>query len=275
MKLDKNLSRLWLNEASKVFYYKSISIKVEYLLNAYGLRWSLIILNDFVNNYENNIQNVSDKYYNYQLKKSFQIIRRIKLKKTSLDKRSIYLRKLILRGLIGGNRGHIGSSMSLVEILRVLYDKIMKFKPKDPLFEKRDRLIFSKGHGCLALYSILADKKFFSLSKLDSFCKSESLLGGHPDFEIPGVEASTGALGHGASIGVGVALSLKLKKSKSKVFVIIGDGELGEGSNWEAFMYADKYKLNNLFFVIDKNDLQTYGNPSIVFWIKIVEKINF
>ncbi len=186
------------------------------------------------------------------------------MKKISLDKRSIYLRKLILRGLIGGNRGHIGSSMSLVEILRVLYDKILKFKPKDPLFKNRDRLIFSKGHGCLALYSILADKKFFSLSKLDSFCKSDSLLGGHPDFEIPGVEASSGALGHGASIGVGVALSLKLKKNKSKVFVIIGDGELGEGSNWEAFMYADKYKLNNLFFVIDKNNLQTYGNPSIV-----------
>ena len=94
--------------------------------------------------------------------------------KISLDRRSIYLRKLILRGLLGGKRGHIGSSMSLVEILRILYDKILKFKPHDPLFEKRDRLIFSKGHGCLALYAILADKKFFSKSELDTFCQSNS-----------------------------------------------------------------------------------------------------
>lgn len=154
--------------------------------------------------------------------------------------------------------------MSLVEILRVLYDKILKFKPHDPLYEKRDRLLLSKGHGCLSLYAILADKKFFPKHKLDSFCKSDSILGGHPDFEIPGVETSTGSLGHGASIGVGIALSLKIKKSKSKVFVIIGDGELGEGSNWEAFMYADKYKLKNLFFIIDRNNLQTYGNPSFI-----------
>ena len=186
------------------------------------------------------------------------------MKNTLLDKRSIHLRKLILKGLTGGKRGHIGSSMSLIEILIVLYDKILKFKSNKPLFELRDRLIFSKGHGCLALYAILADKKYFPISALDSFCKTNSVLGGHPDFEIPGVETSTGALGHGASIGVGIALSLKIKKIKSRVFVIIGDGELGEGSNWEAFMYADKYKLNNLFFIIDKNNLQTYGDPSVV-----------
>ena len=95
---------------------------------------------------------------------------------------------MILRGLSGGNRGHIGSSMSSVEILRVLYDKIISFKPTKPRFEKRDRLIFSKGHGCLALYALLADKKFFPISQLDDFCKSYSILGGHPDIEIPGVE---------------------------------------------------------------------------------------
>jgi len=186
------------------------------------------------------------------------------MNKSNLDKRSIYLRELILRGLIGGNRGHIGSSMSSVEILRVLYDKFISFKPNKPKFEKRDRLIFSKGHGCLALYALLADKKFFPISKLDDFCKSNSILGGHPDIEIPGVEITSGSLGNGASIGVGIALALKIRNNKSKVFVVIGDGELGEGSNWEAFMYADKYKLENLYFIVDKNNLQTYGDPAFI-----------
>ena len=128
--------------------------------------------------------------------------------KTKLDKRSKYLRKLILECLIGGNRGHMGSAMSLVEILRVLYDKVARIYPKSPNNEKRDKIILSKGHGCLALYSILADKKFINKKILRSSSKLNSILGGHPEFKkVPGVEASTGALGHGFPIAVGSALA--------------------------------------------------------------------
>lgn len=185
-------------------------------------------------------------------------------KNIKLDKRSIYLRRLILMALEGGRRGHIGSSMSIVEILRVLYDDILKYDPKNINLINRDRLILSKGHGCLALYAILSDKVFFSKKKLKSFCKPTSILGGHPDKNVPGVETTTGSLGHGLSIAVGMALSLKIKKIKSRVFVILGDGEMNEGSVWEALMSASKHKLNNLFIIIDNNKLQTYGSPANV-----------
>ena len=182
-------------------------------------------------------------------------------KKFKLDNRSIYLRNLIIDGLEGGMRGHIGSSMSLVEILRVLYDNILSFNPKKTNLENRDRFILSKGHGCLALYAILADKGFFSKNYLKKFCKTNSMLGGHPDYKIPGVETTTGSLGHGLSIGVGMAMALKIKKNKSKVYVIIGDGESNEGSIWEALMSAYKNKLDNLIIILDHNNLQTYGTP--------------
>jgi len=193
-------------------------------------------------------------------------------KKIKLDKRSIYLRSLILMALEGGRRGHIGSSMSLVEILRVLYDHILKYNPKKKKLYNRDRLILSKGHGCLALYSILSDKGFFSKKKLKTFCRPTSILGGHPDINIPGVETTTGSLGHGLSIAIGMALSLKIKKSKSRVFVILGDGEMNEGSVWEAAMSASKHKLNNLFIIVDNNKLQTYGSPAEVAGLFDLEK---
>ena len=113
--------------------------------------------------------------------------------KIKLDNRSKYLRQLIVKALIGGGRGHMGSAMSLVEILRVLYDEFIKFDPKKPKNENRDRLILSKGHGCLALYAILADKKFIKSMELDIASKFESILGGHPEsLRVPGVEVSTG-----------------------------------------------------------------------------------
>jgi len=180
--------------------------------------------------------------------------------KTKLDKRSKYLRKLILECLIGGNRGHMGSAMSLVEILRVLYDKVARIYPKSPNNEKRDKIILSKGHGCLALYSILADKKFINKKILRSSSKLNSILGGHPEFKkVPGVEASTGALGHGFPIAVGSALAAKLKNKNTKVYVIMGDGEINEGSVWEAAMIASKHKLSNLKVIIDYNKIQSYG----------------
>src|SRR5438105_2313231 len=130
---------------------------------------------------------------------------------TALDSRSKALRKTIVRTLAAGKRGHVGAAFSVVEILRVLYDDVLKFDAKNPRWPERDRFILSKGHGCLALYALLADKGFFPEAELWKFCASDGILGGHPEYgKVPGVEASTGSLGHGFSFGVGFALSAKL-----------------------------------------------------------------
>ena len=181
-----------------------------------------------------------------------------------LDERSKQLRRLIVRMIKTGRRGHIGPAASLVEILRVLYDSWLNVRPNQPEWPDRDRLILSKGHGCLALYAILADKGFFPLEELDRFCFSDSFLGGHPEHKIPGVEASTGALGHGLSIGVGMALAGKIKKRDFRVVVIVGDGEINEGSTWEAALSATKHMLTNLTVMIDYNKFQSYGPTSAV-----------
>ena len=176
-----------------------------------------------------------------------------------LDKRSKALRKLIVRSLIGGGKGHMGAAMSLVEILRVLYDDMINFDPKNPLLSERDRVVLSKGHGCLALYAILVDKGFFLASELDTTSQVDSILGGHPEHaHVPGVEASTGALGHGFPISVGMALAAKIKKQKHKVYTIVGDGEINEGSVWEAALSASKHNLSNLKVLVDYNKIQSY-----------------
>ena len=149
------------------------------------------------------------------------------------------IRLMIVDGFEGGRRGHIPSAMSLVEILNVLYETYLKFDPKKPQWEDRDRLILSKGHGCLASYAVLASKGFFPKEELKKFCHSNGILGGHPEVsKIPGIEASTGSLGHGLSIGVGMAYNAKLDKKNYRTVVIMGDGECGEGSVWEAAMSA-------------------------------------
>ncbi len=177
-----------------------------------------------------------------------------------LDTRSLYLRKLIIRAFEGGMRGHLGSSMSLVEILRVLYDDFLSYDSKMPEWEDRDRFILSKGHGCLAQYALLSDKGFISVDELDKFCHHNGILGGHPEKnKIPGVEFSTGALGHGLPVAVGMALAAKIKNKKHKIVVITGDGEANEGSIWEAALSASKNNLNNLIWMIDYNKFQSYG----------------
>tara|TARA_X000000950_G_C13862100_1_gene639144 strand:- start:42 stop:866 length:825 start_codon:yes stop_codon:yes gene_type:complete len=187
------------------------------------------------------------------------------LKKTKLDKRSKYLRGLVVRALLGGGRGHMGSAMSLIEILRVLYDDIARINLKTFKDKNRDRIILSKGHGCLALYSLLADKNFINLKELDHASKFSSNLGGHPEKDkVRGVEASTGSLGHGLPIGVGLAIAAKIQKLKYKVYVIVGDGEINEGSNWEAALAASKHKLNNLKVIVDYNKIQSYGSTKEV-----------
>ncbi len=182
-----------------------------------------------------------------------------------MDDRSKLLRRYVIDAMRGGGRGHLGSSMSMIEILRVLYDSVLKFDPANPESVDRDRFVLSKGHGCLALYAILADKGFFPISELESFCRPTSRLGGHPERgKVPGVEASTGALGHGLPIAVGLALAMRLQNRNSRVFVLTGDGEINEGSNWEAGMAAAKHKLSNLTVMMDYNKLQSYGKTSEV-----------
>jgi transketolase len=177
-----------------------------------------------------------------------------------LDERSIYLRRLVVRGLDGGARGHVGSSMSLIEIMRVLYDDVLRYRADEPDWPDRDRCILSKGHGCLAQYVMLAEKGFFPHAVLDTFCRRDSILGGHPEAgKIPGVEASTGALGHGLPIGVGRAIGLRIHRRDARVFVVTGDGEINEGSVWEAALSASKHRLSGLVVMIDYNKIQSAG----------------
>jgi len=189
----------------------------------------------------------------------------IKKEKTiALDKRSRELRKTIVHTLNEAGRGHLGPAFSIVEIVRTLYDDVMRYKPGDPAWPGRDRFILSKGHGCVALYTILADKGFIPHEKLMGLCKFDGMLGGHPESDIPGVEASTGSLGHGLSIGIGMALSARYKKYDYRVFVLLGDGECNEGSVWEAALSASKHKLTNLVAMVDYNKSQAYGFSSEV-----------
>jgi transketolase len=177
----------------------------------------------------------------------------------ALDERSLALRRRLVDALEGGQRGHVGASLSLVEILRVLYDDVLHVRGNEPRWPERDRFILSKGHGCLTLYAVLAEKSFFDPDELLRQCTPGALLGGHPDTHVPGVEASTGALGHGLAIGVGFALAARMQRRASRTFVVMGDGEIDEGSVWEAALSASKHKLASLTAIVDYNKLQSYG----------------
>ena len=179
---------------------------------------------------------------------------------TGLDSVSKNHRRLILEILEKSGRGHVGAALSVMEIVRVLYNDILRYKPQEPKWPDRDRFIFSKGHGCLALYVMLAEKGFFPRDELFRACRFGSMLGGHPESrKTPGVEASTGALGHGLSIGVGCALVARLDRKSWRTFVLIGDGESNEGSIWEAALNAGKHHLDNLIVLVDYNRFQSYG----------------
>ncbi len=155
--------------------------------------------------------------------------------------------------------GHPGGSLSIADILAVLYSKVMNVDPGNPSDADRDRLVMSKGHASPALYSALALKGFFPVSLLPGFRKLTSKLEGHVHYGVPGVEASTGSLGQGIGIAVGMAIAARLDEKKYRVFAIIGDGEIEEGSVWESFMAGYKYKLSNLTVILDRNGVQLDG----------------
>ncbi|MGM9993771.1 MAG: transketolase [Candidatus Avigastranaerophilus sp.] len=190
-----------------------------------------------------------------------------RLSKDEIDKieqTSKHLRQNILKMIHKAQSGHPGGSLSCIDILNVLFTKSMKHFPlcdKNSDYEKRDRFILSKGHASAALYAIMAYCGYFDEAELMTFRQTGSRLQGHPcSNELKGIEISTGSLGQGLSIGCGMALGLRLDKSCSKVFVLMGDGELQEGSVWEAAMNAANKKLNNLIAIIDRNKLQIDGS---------------
>lgn len=154
----------------------------------------------------------------------------------------------------------LASSLSTVEIFVALYyGGILQFSPSNPMDENRDRCIISKGHGSICMYPILADLGYFPKEELQHVCEAGSFLGGIPDPVIPGYETVNGSLGHGLGVATGIALALKRKKSEKSVFVIVGDGELHEGANWEAIMFASQHNLDNLHLVIDDNHISMLG----------------
>ncbi len=155
---------------------------------------------------------------------------------------------------MSAGEGHIPSAFSILDILWVLYDKVLHYDPKNPKEETRDRFILSKGQAALGLYAVLAEKGFFSKQELSDYCQYQSKFGGHPDRnKVLGVEASTGSLGHGLPMAIGMALALKIKNNPAKVYCLIGDGEANEGSIWEAALLASNHKLDNLCCIVDYN----------------------
>ena len=167
------------------------------------------------------------------------------------------IRRLSLEMVNRSNASHIGSALSMVDILAVLYNNILNYDSNNPNWEERDKLILSKGHSCVSLYAVLGLKNFFDIELLKTYGKNGSNFMNHISHKVPGVEFSTGSLGHGLPYAVGIALGNKLKKIDSKVYVILGDGEVAEGSNWEALLFASHNKLDNLVVIIDNNNLQS------------------
>jgi len=179
------------------------------------------------------------------------------------------LKRVILETAYKTKEGHIPSAFSILDILYVLYDSVLNVDPKNPEKTDRDYLLVSKGHSAVGLYAVLADRGFFPMSELDTFGHFNSRLGGHPDRnKVPGVEASTGSLGHGLPIAVGIAMGLGYKNELQRVFCIIGDGELNEGSMWEAILLAGEHKCKNLTCIVDYN----HSIDRSILWGDLTEK---
>ena len=179
---------------------------------------------------------------------------------TDLKSLTKQMRVDIIRMIEAAGNGHPGGSLSVIDLLTVLYWKFLKHDPKKPDWDGRDRFILSKGHACPALYAVMAYRGYFPKADLMTLRKLGSPLQGHPDrLRLPGIEISTGSLGQGLSVGLGMACAAKLDKKDFKTVVILGDGELQEGQCWEAFMAAPKFKLDNLVAIIDHNNGQIDG----------------
>jgi len=174
-------------------------------------------------------------------------------------------RRLVLRMLKSSPQGHVGGALSAIDIITALYLREMNIDPANPKSKERDRFILSAGHKAMAQYSVLSLAGFFANDVLDEWGKSGTSVPGHPDMsKLSGIEANTGALGHGLPIGVGMALGLRMAGLNSRVFVLLGDGELPEGSNWEGASMAAHHKLDQLIAIVDVNGMQISGQTADV-----------
>lgn len=169
------------------------------------------------------------------------------------------IRSHALRMAHEARASHIGSCLSAADILAVLYAGVLRVDPARPDWPERDRFILSKGHAAAVLYAVLAERGFFPKDWLDSYCRDGSKLTGHVSHLVPGVEVSTGSLGHGLPIACGMALAARRRRESWRVFTLLSDGELDEGANWEAILFAPHHKLDNLVVVVDFNGIQSFG----------------
>jgi len=185
---------------------------------------------------------------------------KIKVLKIQAEK----IRRRVVEIIYSAKSGHIGGSLSSVDIETALYFHVMNIDPKNPTMESRDRFILSKGHSVEALYSVLSAAGFIEDKALDTYGHLNSILAGHPTKKVPGIELNSGALGHGLPVGVGMSIAAKMDKKPYHTYVLMGDGEQGEGSIYEAAMSASHYKLDNLVAIIDRNKLQISGKTEDV-----------
>lgn len=178
-----------------------------------------------------------------------------------LDQIALECRRNMIKMSCLSGSGHITSSASCLEILLSLYFGIqrMNYDPHNPQWDGRDYIIMSKGHAAMGLYCVLSEAGYFPKDELWTFCSKGTRLGGHPSLKIPGVETASGSLGHGLSFAVGIALGMRLKGINNRVYVLVGDGELQEGTNWEAAMSLVRFGLDNVVWFIDKNNIQLSG----------------
>lgn len=165
----------------------------------------------------------------------------------------------VLNMITKARASHVGSALSCIDLLAVLYSRFLKIDPQNPTASHRDRFIFSKGHAGAALYSVLSECGFFSKEILNTYCSNGSKLGGHVTTGTPGVEFSSGSLGHGLSFGAGIALSNKRSGNPGRVYVLLSDGECDEGSIWEAALFSGHHNLNQLCVIVDYNKVQSFG----------------
>lgn len=170
------------------------------------------------------------------------------------------IRERAVRMVSHANASHIGTCLSMADLLAALYTRTLRVDPAQPTWPERDRFILSKGHGAAILYAALAERGFFDASLLDGYCDDGSPLTGHISHKLPGVEVSTGSLGHGLPIGCGMALAAQRGGLAWKVFVLLSDGELDEGSNWEPILFAGHHGLDQLVAVVDHNKIQSFGS---------------
>jgi transketolase len=190
-----------------------------------------------------------------------------------IEKRALDLRKKFIKTAVLVDASHVASSLSCLDIITALYfGGVLKYDSSNPQMPDRDRFVLSKGHSALALYNVLCEAGFFTRAELHTYCKPGSEFGGHVTYNVPGVECSTGALGHGLSFAVGLALSARIKKENWLTYVITGDGECQEGSIWEAAMSIVQFNLTNLIWIIDRNSLQSDDSTENVMKLEPLEK---